>query len=100
MMPLAMFVSSLRTPTRTARGEIFIQEPARLCGEPMLHDQIWPALPRAHDGLLQPPACDVGMVARHQHLRNAAALEHFRPCVVRPVEQTCSERFLLARALI
>src|SRR5579875_1905785 len=87
-------------PAGCTRGEELIQHAARLGSEPVPDDEVRPAHPRPRRRLRKAPAPNRGVVPRQQHLRHLPPLEHFRPRVVRPVEQAFGERLLDARARI
>src|SRR5690606_23013043 len=64
-------------------------QPAPLVGvQPGPLEQVRPPLEGAQQRLPPPPARDLGMVARQQHLRHRAQRVLDRPRVVRAVEQS------------
>ena len=65
----------------------FFQQRLFIGAERSSFQQIRPPLPRPAERLLQPPACDLGVVARHQHRRYRPALVHLRAGVVRAIQQ-------------
>src|SRR6266705_3136575 len=60
-------------------------------------EQLGPAKPGAAERLLQPPALDLRVVPREQHRRRRFPLVHFRPRVLRGLQQPAHERVLLGR---
>src|SRR5262245_21844480 len=65
----------------------FVQQLAFLCVQFPRLQQIGPAQPGPSQRLLQPPAPDVRVVPRQQHLRHLAARVRLGPRVLRAIEQ-------------
>src|SRR5690625_4821662 len=79
---------------------VFVQPGLLLGGEPPLFQQLRPSLPGPAQGLLQPPALDVPVVPRPQHLRHPLATKHLGAGVVGAVQQPVAEGVLLGRFLV
>ena len=56
-----------------------------------LGQQIWPAYPSSPQCLLQSPTADLVVITTQQHRRYLTISIHFRPGVMRPVEQAITE---------
>src|SRR3984885_6114723 len=97
------YLAHVRSP-RSSLGRLsaaqVLQRTLGLARERRARQHVGPACARALYRARQAPAADRRVIARQQHGGHRAALENFRPRVVRPLEQSVRERVLLARALI
>src|SRR5687768_7806347 len=100
--------SSSRVPIRSmALAPVFslefVQQLSFLCVQRPRLQQVGPAQPGPTQCLLQPPAPDVLVVPRHQHLRHRGARGRrpdLWPRVLRAIEQPVGERFLDRRGTV
>src|ERR1700733_10280632 len=98
------YLAHVRSP-RSSLGRLtapkqLLQRALRLARERRARQQVGPAYARTLYRARQAPAADRRVITRQQHGGHRAALEKFRPRIVRPLEQSLRERVLLARALI
>src|SRR5580700_4528773 len=98
------YLAHVRSP-RSSLGRLtapkqLLQRALRLARERRARQQVGPAYARTLYRARQAPAADRRVITRQQHGGHRAALENFRPRIVRPLEQSLRERVLLARALI
>ncbi len=89
----------LRFATRACGAldlEFFQQHPLFVAHAAAL-EQFRPPQPGAAQRLLQSPAPDRRMIARHQHRGHRPPVDRRRPRVMRPIHQPVAERLLLRR---
>src|SRR5258707_15283949 len=89
--PLTVFDSP--RATRTFDLEFFQQSPLFITHAAPF-EQFRPPQPGPAQRLLQSPAMDRRVIARHQHRRNRLPVDHRRPRVVRPVHKPSLDRSL------
>src|SRR5580765_4403320 len=94
-----MFIASLRSFSLCFLPE-FVQQLLFLFAQLPRFEQVRPSEPGPAERLLQPPAPDVLVVPRQQHLRHLASRIQLGTRVLRAVEQPVGERFLDRRGVV
>ena len=92
--PSSVAASPLPAP---ARGDRRRAVPALPSTAPDAAKQIRPPLPRSPQRLLETPGTDRGVVAGEKHFGHPGTFMHFRPRVMRTVEQSRRKRILGGR---
>src|SRR5229473_689957 len=86
--------SSIAPISKLLQNRLFLFVQTR-CGQ-----QIRPPFERSRHRFAFPPAPDLGVVARQQHVGHAQHLIFGRPRVLRKIEQPAAERIVLDRLLV